>query len=144
MELRVLGAKGRGLVVIALVFSFVVFWGVLLLSLPSLLLLSEALACGRDACPCTNDATEALCRFLKTNRGKKQKDKKETRSSAGRVTRNESGEQEKGRTPCSSPSTRVPREFPSTLECTAAPHACVCSGSNSVDVQVKGECANAA
>lgn len=76
MELRVLGAKGRGLVVIALVFSFVVFWGVLLLSLPSLLLLSEALACRRDACPCADDATEALCRFLKTNRGKNKKTKR--------------------------------------------------------------------
>ena len=55
--------------------------------------------------------------------------------SRARNTRNVSGEnEEKRRTPCSPPRTRVPGEFSRALKCTAASHTCICPSSDGVDV----------
>ena len=67
-------SQGRRLVIIVIVLPFVVFWGRLLLRLPRLLR-SKALACEREAGPCTDDATEALYELKKKGRkgqGKKK------------------------------------------------------------------------
>ena len=56
--------KGKRLVIVVIVLPFIVFWGRLLLSLPWLLR-SKALACKREAGPCTDGTTEALYELKK-------------------------------------------------------------------------------